>query len=594
MERKRDTPPRDPGLLRALRDLSGGYVSYAALLTGVMFLAAVLETFGLSLILPILGHITGQTSEQGWLGEVFSATAAFFPEDYRLLSLMGFAACVFLLKALVMVMLQAMQMDFSLKLRENWSASILENYMRAPFVALMHEKHGVMVHNATFEPLSASKAVLQFCHLCVHAFTCVFVFALFLAVDWSLTLFMAVLGGGVLLATRTVTRNFSVRFGAQRLALHHEICNLTAESLSALRDAKLLGMERGFGDRFKSLLRQYTSKHVRFSVWSGLPENFAEFFILLVFLCIVLFQTAYLGKDLQSLIPTLGLFIIAGNRLLRSLVQIIAYRFKLLSNLPSFSMLHRLMFHGPGHEVLGQGDDFERLDSDIVFENVSFAYDKRNPILRSLNLTIPLRKMTALVGPSGVGKSTIADLLGSLLTPDTGRIVVNGRSLSEMNLEQWRRNIGYVGQEPFLFHLSIRENIMLGKPGATLEEIENAAKAANIHEFIASLPQGYDTLVGERGASLSGGQRQRVVIARAILRDPEIFIFDEATSALDSETEAQIKAAIEGLVGKKTLLVIAHRLSTIEKADVVYDMEKIMKVGSRSEDLADSDAKRQP
>lgn len=181
--------------------------------------------------------------------------------------------------------------------------------------------------------------------------------------------------------------------------------------------------------------------------------------------------------------------------------------------------------------------------------------------------------MTALVGVSGSGKSTMADLLMGLLTPQSGKIAVNHRDLREFSLASWREKVGYVCQDPFLFNMTLRENILMGKPDATEEEMVSAAKMANIHDFIIGLPEAYDTVIGDRGVKLSGGQRQRIVIARSVIRNPQLFIFDEATSALDSESEAAVRRSIEKLAEKKTIIVIAHRDSTIEKADVIFDLD---------------------
>jgi ABC-type multidrug transport system fused ATPase/permease subunit len=189
---------------------------------------------------------------------------------------------------------------------------------------------------------------------------------------------------------------------------------------------------------------------------------------------------------------------------------------------------------------------------------------------------IPKGKMTAVIGPSGIGKTTIADLVIGLLEPTTGEIVVNGRSLQEYNLRSWRNRLGYVSQDTVIFNTSVKENIRIGKIDAGDEEIENAAKGAAIFDFVMSLPRGFQTEVGDRGVKLSGGQRQRIAIARAILRDPDLYIFDEATSALDHESERLIQKSIEEVGQDKTVLVIAHRLSTIENADVVYDVSNFI------------------
>jgi ATP-binding cassette subfamily B protein len=186
------------------------------------------------------------------------------------------------------------------------------------------------------------------------------------------------------------------------------------------------------------------------------------------------------------------------------------------------------------------------------------------------------------VGPSGAGKSTIASLLGRLYDPDAGRVTLDGRDLKTLDPSWLRRQIGVVAQEPLLFSTSIAENIRYGRPGASDAEVEQAAKAANAHDFITRFPDGYKTQVGERGVQLSGGQKQRVAIARAVLKDPRILILDEATSALDAESEHLVQEALERLMQGRTTLIIAHRLSTVIGADrvAVLDHGHVVQVGS--------------
>jgi ABC-type multidrug transport system fused ATPase/permease subunit len=216
------------------------------------------------------------------------------------------------------------------------------------------------------------------------------------------------------------------------------------------------------------------------------------------------------------------------------------------------------------------------LSSDIRIENLTFRYrpDAR-PVLENFTMTLARNRMTALVGASGSGKSTLADLLMGLYRPESGSILVNGKPLDSWSLESWRRIVGYVAQDPVLFNTTVRENILLGNPRASEDKITRAAENAFAHDFILRFPEGYDTLVGDRGVKLSGGQKQRIAIARALVRNPEFLIFDEATSALDDESESMIQRAIENLAGLKTLLVIAHRTTTIRRADRVYDLNEL-------------------
>ncbi len=221
----------------------------------------------------------------------------------------------------------------------------------------------------------------------------------------------------------------------------------------------------------------------------------------------------------------------------------------------------------------------------LRFEQVEFEYNERTPVLHSLGFEALPGQVVALVGPSGAGKTTVANLIPRFFDPKGGRITLDGHDIKQIQTRSLREQIGIVPQEPVLFGTSVGENIGYGRLEATQEEIEAAARAANAHEFILKLPDGYDTLVGERGVKLSGGQRQRVAIARAILRNPRILILDEATSSLDSESESLVQEALERLMRDRTTIVIAHRLTTIEKADKIVVMEqgRVMEQGTHIE-----------
>ena len=229
-----------------------------------------------------------------------------------------------------------------------------------------------------------------------------------------------------------------------------------------------------------------------------------------------------------------------------------------------------------------------KVQGHIVFDHVSFAYDKDHEALTDFNLEVKPGQVVALVGPSGAGKSTVANLLPRFYDITGGKLMIDGVNIKDVTFSSLRQQIGLVPQETMLFNASVRDNILYGRLDASEEDVIAAAKAANAHEFIMDLPQGYDTHVGDRGNALSGGQRQRIAIARAILKNPQILILDEATSALDTESEKIVQAALDRLMEGRTAVVIAHRLSTVRNADdiVVIDHGKIVEEGTHTELLA--------
>ncbi|MDR7870768.1 MAG: ABC transporter ATP-binding protein [Tissierellaceae bacterium] len=233
--------------------------------------------------------------------------------------------------------------------------------------------------------------------------------------------------------------------------------------------------------------------------------------------------------------------------------------------------------------------DLDKVKGHIKFENVSFSYNNgEESVLSNINLTIPEGKTVALVGPSGAGKTTLCHLIPRFYEISSGNIFIDGVDIKDIKLKSLRGNIGLVQQDVFLFTGTIKENILYGKPSANDEEIIEAAKKASIHDFIESLPNGYDTYIGEKGVMLSGGQKQRISIARIFLKDPAILILDEATSALDNETEAIVQESLEALSKGRTALVIAHRLSTIRNADeiLVLTNEGVVEQGNHEELLS--------
>ena len=308
------------------------------------------------------------------------------------------------------------------------------------------------------------------------------------------------------------------------------------------------------------------------------------------------------GLAIAGVIALSGLWVVGGTQTPGELMSFItalllAYEpakrlARMRVNLETAMVGVRMMYELKDHPImLTEAENPQPVPpggGEIVFDNVGFSYNEDKPLFKNLNLVFPAGKTTALVGASGGGKSTIINLVMRMFDPDEGAVTVNGLNLRQVSFESLRAHMSYVGQDTFLFNGTVRDNLELGRQGATEEEIIEAAKSAHAHDFIMNMNNGYDSLVGENGGNLSGGQKQRLAIARAMLRDADILILDEATSALDSYAESLVQDALKRLTKDRTTIVIAHRLATITSADniVVLENGKILEQGPQRELLA--------
>jgi ABC-type multidrug transport system fused ATPase/permease subunit len=283
-------------------------------------------------------------------------------------------------------------------------------------------------------------------------------------------------------------------------------------------------------------------------------------------------------------------FVLYLTALYQPLWMLLGTSESLQRGIASVNRIDEVMQMRPEVDDPPDGVDLGRVAGRVAMEGVHFAYREGVDVLHDIDLTVEPGQTLALVGPTGAGKSTVVSLVARFYDPQAGRVLIDGIDLRAMKLGALRRNLSMVLQDVFLFNGTVRENIRFGRPDATDEDIIAAAQVANAHEFIQSLPDGYDTVIGERGVKLSGGQKQRLSIARAVLKDAPILILDEATSAVDTETEAQIQEALERLMRGRTAIVIAHRLSTIRNADqiVVLDEGRVVERGSH-EDIVNDD-----
>ncbi len=345
------------------------------------------------------------------------------------------------------------------------------------------------------------------------------------------------------------------------------------DSLLNFETVKYFGNERHEADRYDGAMARYETAAVR--TWVSLAVlNAGQAIIYSIGLTIVMVMAA---REILSGTLTIGDFVMVNALMIQLYMPLnfIGSSYReikqgLIDVEGMFSILREntAIADRPGAKgfVPGKGE--------IVFDNVHFAYDEERPILRGISLTVPAGKTVAIVGPSGAGKSTISRLIFRFYDVTSGTVSIDGQDIRTVTQESLRRALGMVPQDTVLFNDTIRYNIAYGRPGASEQDIESAARLAQIHDFVMSLPQGYDTVVGERGLKLSGGEKQRVSIARTILKGPPILVLDEATSALDTFTEQEIQSALKLVSRDRTTVVIAHRLSTVVDADEIVVLDK--------------------
>jgi ATP-binding cassette, subfamily B, bacterial MsbA len=365
-----------------------------------------------------------------------------------------------------------------------------------------------------------------------------------------------------------------------------EITATVTERLGAIRLIRSYGEEARETSHFKSQADRYRKRVIRTQRFSSLTSPLTEVFSGFLVILIIWAGTkpGLVGLAAPLAPEAIIVFLMAALKLTSPLKTIASFPATLAVTMASAERVFDFLDQ-PSTEVDRPGDEVASFDREIVFDRVSFRYGDGDLVLRDVSFSLGKGRVVALVGPSGAGKTTVADLLPRFHDPTMGQILMDGMPLTRLGRRSLRAMMGVVSQDTVLLNDTVRGNIAYGSPGATLERVEAAAEAANAAAFIAELPLGYNTMLGERGTRLSGGQRQRIAIARALLRDPPILILDEATSALDTESERLVQQAIERLMRERTVLVIAHRLATVRDADeiVVLDAGRVVQRGSHEE-----------
>ncbi len=382
---------------------------------------------------------------------------------------------------------------------------------------------------------------------------------------WKLSLFTFVLFPIVIIPVLVFGRKIK-KYGSKSLMHLGELTDAMREMFSGIRIVKAFKMEGEEIVEFKNLNSRFFKRMMQTVKAKALNTSTTEF-IYSLGLAAIIIVGGYVITANKISPGSLGGFVTVTAFLILPAVKKLAKSYaKLQESLAGACRVFELLDQHPSVTDTPDAIELKKIEKTVSFKNVNFAYDSI-PVLKDINLTVEKGQIIAIVGESGAGKSTMLDLVPRFYDPLSGAVEIDGTDIRLIKRDSLLEHIAIVSQQTFLFNRSFKDNILCGRRDASLEEIEDAAKAANIHDFITSLPDGYDALVGEQGVKLSGGQRQRVTIARAILKNAPILILDEATSSLDSETEMLVQEALDHLMEGKTTFVIAHRLSTIRHAD---------------------------
>jgi subfamily B ATP-binding cassette protein MsbA len=590
------------GYLRLVRYLRPYRWTFSASLL-CMVLAALFDAFSLVLLIPFLRSLFGQgallpgggrnAAERvihwvvgGWLQ---GATGL---EALRAICLVVLAAI--LLKNLFLYGARFLGIVVQERIERDMRDQVYAHLQRLPLPFFSGTRAGQLIARVLTDTRETKRIVsYALADALRQVVTAIAYLLTMLALSWRLTLVAAVLApvlaGALRPLLRRLRRGFRKAYDEQG-----DLLSILAETVSGVRLVKAYGAEEYERDRFRRRSGRFTRRLVRTEAVSQLASPMSEVLSALVALALL-----WIGANMVLGAGSMGpeqflTFITIALRLISPVKALAQLPAKAQSSMAAADRFFEVLDTTPEPAVLPVPDAGEAgapghpsgLERELRFEGVWFEYEPDRPVLRDISFVAPRGRVLALVGPSGAGKSTLVDLLPRFIVPTGGRITLDGVDLRRIDLASLRALMGIVSQETVIFNDTVRANIAYGAgDGWGQEALREAARAANALEFVEELPQGWDTLLGDRGVRLSGGQRQRIGIARAILRDPPILILDEATSNLDAESERLIQAAMDRLLSGRTVFVIAHRLSTVRGADriLVLDEGRLVESGAHGE-----------
>ena len=546
------------------------------LFVGILMMS-VLEVVGVASVAPFIAVVT--TPEMIHENHYLSTAYQIFNinSDNEFIVLLGIAIIVVLLlsnssQAFIIWKITY----FTQKQQHRLAVRLLQQYLAQPYGFYLNRNTSELGKNILNEVSSGINGVVQQSLLVLSKIVVVtFIFGMLLLLDPVVALTATLVLGGSYGIVFKLVKNKLHMIGTARTDATFQTFKIANEAMSGIKEIKLRNKEKEFINRFTVPSKKHAHYVAQNTLIASMPRYLLEIIAFCGMILITISIIATKTESSNEVVPLISLYAMAGYRLMPALQQIYGGLTTIKYSTPALNILIN-DFSQPSTEILKKSDNFSiTFEDTLQFEGMKFSYQNSDSyVIKDLNLDITHNTTVGLVGATGSGKTTLVDILLGLLTPETGIITVDGVQLNKKNISAWQKNLGYVPQTIYLTDDTVERNIAFAVPEEELdrEQVKKAAEMANLDQFVLTLPEQYQTIVGERGVRLSGGQRQRIGIARALYHNPTVLVLDEATSALDGITENAIMDAINNLSHKKTIIMIAHRLSTVKECDVIHMM----------------------
>jgi ABC-type multidrug transport system fused ATPase/permease subunit len=562
---------------------------------GLLLIVAIFGAFGVASIMPFIAVLAQPELVETNPYLSFLYTNLGFDEVQDFLIFLGIAFFAILIGSLV---LQALgywvQLRFSYNRNYSWGARLIRGYLRQPYEWFLNRHSADLATSVLSEVMQVViGALFPAMQVIANVLIAALLLALLLAVDPLLAIAMGTIIGGSYLLIAAILKQRMQRVGRARHLATEARFRVVQEASSGIKEVKIAGLEDVFVSRFEGPARNLARSQISAGLIRELPL-FAIQGLLFGGMLLALLYLMWRHGGLQESLPIVALYAFAGYRLMPAVQKVYGNISQARYSEAALDALCADMSELEKTNVVREAGAENntaqrlRLEQELVLSNVEYAYPNADRVaLNAISLVVPAGTTVGLVGSTGSGKTTTVDVILGLLRPTGGTLTVDNVDISDANVRQWQRSLGYVPQQIYLTDDTVAANVAFGLPraGIDMPAVERAARVANLHDFVINeLPDGYQTEIGERGVRLSGGQRQRIGIARALYHDPDILILDEATSALDNLTERSVMEALSNLGSRKTIILIAHRLSTVRNCDPIYLLEHGRVVGSGTYD----------